>query len=92
MVGFAATKRVLADEMFAVMDRDAPFFRACGGEIYDAGGPLLRRAQDAGVVREDVDIIDVTKMVAGIANLRTAEPEQIQRIVAIALDGLRPPA
>jgi AcrR family transcriptional regulator len=91
VVGFAATKRVLADEMFAVMDRDAPFFRSCGGAIYNAGEPLLRRAQEAGVVRADVDIIDVTKMVAGIANLRTVGPEQIQRIVGIALDGLRPP-
>jgi AcrR family transcriptional regulator len=92
VVGFAATKRVLADEMFAVMDRDAPFFRSCGGAIYDAGEPLLRRAQEAGVVRDDVDIVDVTKMVSGIANLRTVGPEQIKRIVGIALDGLRPPA
>jgi AcrR family transcriptional regulator len=92
VVGFASTKRVLADEMFAVMDREAPFFKSCGGAIYDAGEPLLRRAQDAGAVRDDVDIVDVTKMVAGIANLRTVEPEQIRRIVAVALDGLRPPA
>src|SRR6201996_9856688 len=27
VVAFAATKRVLSDEMFAVMDRDAPFFK-----------------------------------------------------------------
>lgn len=31
VVAFAATKRVLADEMFAVMDRDAPFFKSCSG-------------------------------------------------------------
>ena len=52
----------------------------------------LLRAQAAGVAREDVDISDVTKMVAGIAGLRTVGPEQIKRIVAVALDGLRPPA
>jgi len=92
VVAFAATKRVLADEMFAVMDRDAPFFQGCSGVIYDAGEPLLRRAQEAGVVRDDVDINDVTKMVSGIANLRTAPREQIERLVAIALDGLRPVA
>ncbi|MFT3864537.1 MAG: helix-turn-helix domain-containing protein [Solirubrobacterales bacterium] len=90
VVNFAATKRVLADEMFSVMDRDAPFFKSCGGAIYDAGEPLLRRAQEAGVVRDDVDISDVTKMVSGIAGLRTVEPEQIERLVAIAIDGLRP--
>jgi AcrR family transcriptional regulator len=91
VVAFAATKRVLADEMFAVMDRDAPFFKSCSGGIYDAGEPLLRRAQEAGAVRDDVDISDVTKMVSGIAGLRTVPPDQIKRIVSVALDGLRPP-
>ncbi len=90
LVSFASTKRVLADEMFAVMDRDAVVFRTCSGAIYDAGEPLLQRAQEAGVVRDDVDISDVTKMVAGIAGLRTVGPEGIRRIVGIALDGLHP--
>lgn len=90
VVHFAATKRILADEMFAALDRDAPFFRSCSGAIYDAGEPLLKRAQDAGVVRDDVNISDVTKMVAGISGLRTVGPEQIERLVTIAIDGLRP--
>jgi AcrR family transcriptional regulator len=92
VVHFAATKRILADEMFAVLDRDAPFFKSCSGAIYDVGEPLLRRAQDAGVVRGDVDITDVTKMVSGIAGLRTVDTPQVERLVKIALDGLRPGA
>lgn len=90
MVGFAATKRVLADEMFAYLDRDAPVFKSCSGAIYDAAEPLLKRAQEAGEVRDDVDISDVTKMVSGIAGLRTVDRPQVERLVAIALDGLRP--
>jgi AcrR family transcriptional regulator len=89
-VSFAATKRALAEEMFAYLDRDAPVFKSCGGAIYGAGEPLLQRAQAAGEVRADVDISDVTKMISGIAGLRRTEPEQIERLVAIALDGLRP--
>ena len=89
-VAFAATKRALAEEMFAHLDRDAPVFKGCGGAIYGAGEPLLQRAQAAGEVRDDVDISDVTKMIIGIAGLRRTEPEQIERLVAIALDGLRP--
>jgi AcrR family transcriptional regulator len=91
MVGFAATKRVLADEMFAYLDRGAPVFKSCSGAIYDAAEPLLKRAQAAGEVRDDVDITDVTKMVSGIAGLRTVERDQVERLVGIALDGLRPP-
>jgi AcrR family transcriptional regulator len=92
LVGFAATKRVLADEMFAFLDRDAPVFKSCSGAIYDAAEPLLKRAQEAGEVRDDIDIGDVTKMVSGIAGLRTVERPQVERLVGIALDGLRPVA
>ena len=89
-VSFAATKRALAEEMFAYLDRDAPVFKGCRSAIYGAGEPLLQRAQAAGEVRDDVDISDVTKMISGIAGLPRTEPEQIERLVAIALDGLRP--
>ena len=92
LVGFAATKRVLADEMFAYLDRGAPVFKSCSGAIYDAAEPLLKRAQEAGEVRDDVDILDVTKMVSGIAGLRTVERDQVERLVGIDLDGLRPTA
>ena len=92
LVGFAATKRVLADEMLTLLDRDAPVFKNCSGAIYDAAEPLLKRAQAAGEVRDDVDITEITKMVSGIASLRTVERPQVERLVGIALDGLRPPA
>jgi AcrR family transcriptional regulator len=90
LVGFAATKRVLADEMFAYLDRGAPVFKSCSDAIYAAAEPLLKRAQEAGEVRADVDITDVTKMVSGIAGLRTVERPDVERLVGIALDGLRP--
>ncbi len=88
-VGFAATKRALAEDMLAYIDRDAEVFTACGGAIFAAGEPLLKRAQEAGAVRPDADIADVTKMVSGIAAIRTADAAQIDRILSVALDGLR---
>jgi AcrR family transcriptional regulator len=88
-VGFAATKRALAEELVAYVDRDSPVFYFCVNAIYGAGEDLLKRAQEAGAVRADVDISDVTKMVSGIAAIRTADAEQIDRILGLALDGLR---
>ncbi len=88
-VGFAAKKRALAEELFAYVDRDSPVFSSCANAIYGAGEDLLKRAQAAGAVRADVDISDVTKMVGGIAAIRTADAEQIDRILGLALDGLR---
>jgi AcrR family transcriptional regulator len=88
-VGFAATKRALAEELVAYVDRDSPVFNSCANAIYGAGEDLLKRAQEAGAVRSDVDISDVTKLVSGIAAIRTADAGQIDRILGLALDGLR---
>jgi AcrR family transcriptional regulator len=88
-VRYAATKRALADEMMATMDQDAAVFVACRTAITAAGDLLLRRAQEAGVVRPDTNFTDVGRMVSGIAAIRTADPGQIERILDVALDGLR---
>jgi AcrR family transcriptional regulator len=88
-VRFAATKRALAAELIAYIDEDAEVFRSCGASVYTAGQSLLERAQRAGVVRSDTNFTDVGKLVGGIAVIRTPEPEQIERILDMALDGLR---
>jgi hypothetical protein len=54
-----------------------------------AGEPLLRRAQDAGIVRPDVTIDEVVRMVGGIAKIPADDPAIVQRLLAVALDGLR---
>jgi AcrR family transcriptional regulator len=88
-VGFANTKRALAKELLETMDQDAEVFAACRGAIMSAGTLLLGRAQDAGAVRRDVAFLDVARMVSGIAAIPIAEPGQIDRILDVALDGLR---
>jgi hypothetical protein len=64
-------------------------FRECRAPLYAAGEPLLERAQDAGVVRGDVDLSDVLYMLGGITRMPACDSAQIERIVQIALDGLR---
>jgi AcrR family transcriptional regulator len=88
-VRYAATKRALADEMLNTIDAEAPVFVSCRAAITEAGDMLLRRAQDAGEARTDTNFTDVGRMVAGIASIRTADPGQIDRILDMALDGLR---
>jgi AcrR family transcriptional regulator len=88
-VRFAATKRALADEMLNTMDAEAPVFVSCRTAITEAGDMLLQRAQAAGEVRKDTNFTDVGRMVSGIASIRTADPGQIERILDVALDGLR---
>jgi AcrR family transcriptional regulator len=88
-VGYMATKQALAAELLDYVSRDAPLFMTCRSSIQAAGRPLLERAQQAGVVRPDADLGEIIQMVGGIAKIQGAGPEQIDRILGIALDGLR---
>jgi AcrR family transcriptional regulator len=89
LVGYLATKQALVHELLEYVDRDAPLFSTCRETLFDAGQPLLERAQQAGAVRSDTDLWEVIQMIGGIAKIPGAAPEQIDHIVGIALDGLR---
>jgi AcrR family transcriptional regulator len=88
-IGYIATKQALAAELLNYLDHDASLFKVCRAALFEAGEPLLERAQDAGVVRPDVNIAEVMQMVIGIGKLPATEPGQIEHILRIALDGLR---
>jgi len=89
MIGYLTTKRALNEELSNYLDPDAPLFRQCRGALYAAGEPLLARAQEAGVVRADVEFPDVLQIVVGITKIPAADPGQVQRVLGVALDGLR---
>jgi AcrR family transcriptional regulator len=89
VVGYLVTKQALAQELLDYVDRDAPLFRSCRTALFDAGEPLLERAQRAQVVRADTNLADVIQLVGGIAKIPATEPGQTERILSIALDGLR---
>jgi AcrR family transcriptional regulator len=88
-IAYLATKRALAHELLNYLDQDASLFRVCRASLFESAEPLLVRAQEAGVVRPDVNISDVMQMVIGIGKLPTAEPGQVEHILRVALDGLR---
>ena len=87
-VGFAATKRAIAQEMLATIDTDAEVFRTCRVAITTAGESLLERAQKTGAVRADATFSDIARLLGGIASIQS-DPEQIERILDLVLDGLR---
>jgi AcrR family transcriptional regulator len=87
-VGFAATKRAIAQEMLATIGSDAVVFRTCRGAIATAGDSLLGRAQAAGAARADANFTDIGRLLGGISSIQ-ADPEQIERILDIVIDGLR---
>jgi AcrR family transcriptional regulator len=87
-VGFAATKRAL-NEALMETDPNSDVLLTCRTAITGAGTELVERAQRSGVVRSDTNFMDVVRMVGAIALVPTEDPEQKQRLLELALDGLR---
>jgi len=88
-VGYLATKQALAEQLLEYLDRDAAFFRGCRAAFQTAGEPLFEHAQAAGVVRSDATFGDTIQMVSAVAKIPGIAPEQVDRILDMALDGLR---
>ncbi len=88
-IAYIGTKHALAAELQNYLDLDAPLFQLCRTSLFEAGEPLLKNAQEAGLVRPDVSIGDVIQMVVGIAKIPSRDPELNEHILRVALDGLR---
>ncbi|UTI66071.1 TetR/AcrR family transcriptional regulator [Paraconexibacter antarcticus] len=88
LVAYIGTKRALAAELMNYLDTDAALFATSRECLWSAGEPLLVRAQEAGVVRRDITIGELIQLVVGIVKIATA-PEQVDRLLGVALDGLR---
>ncbi|WP_251095794.1 TetR/AcrR family transcriptional regulator [Streptomyces sp. Caat 7-52] len=83
--GYMVTKRAVRE----ALDGESDIFQACRESMYAAGGPLLERAQRAGAARADMDFGDLLRMVAGITATVFDDDAQRDRVLAIALDGVR---
>ncbi|GAA1361492.1 TetR/AcrR family transcriptional regulator [Streptomyces beijiangensis] len=84
-VEYTVTKRAVREGL----NGESGIFVSCRVSMMGAGEPLLRRAQDSGEARTDVDFDDLLRMIAGIAATTFPTAEQRDRVVGIALDGVR---
>ncbi|MFC5500898.1 TetR/AcrR family transcriptional regulator [Lysinimonas soli] len=84
-VEYANTKKALIEGL----NKESEVLKQCRVVLYGAGEPVLRRAQAAGAARSDTDITDVVHMVSGIAGVTYADDAQRERVLLMAIDGLR---
>ena len=84
-VGYGATKRAIYESL----NRDSEMFSTAREAMYEAGEPLLVRAQEAGEARADISFDDVLRMVSGLTAAGFVDDQQRERVLAIALDGVR---
>jgi AcrR family transcriptional regulator len=73
----------------------SPELREARGRIAAPFGELLRRAQQAGVVREDLEPVDVLFLVTAAGHAQPCQlqiPDLWRRYLGVILDGMRPAA
>jgi AcrR family transcriptional regulator len=88
-VRYARSKRTFLNELREAFEKN-PDLKSANRERVDAVTDLVvRRAQEAGVVRTDVDGADVTQLISPMCTSPTITDEQTARLLPMILDGLR---
>jgi AcrR family transcriptional regulator len=87
--GYAATKRVLLQEIMDVAGREPTVLSYSRPIISSAAELVIGNAQRAGVARSDIEVSDVTRLVGGCTMMPGADAQQQRRMLQLVLDGLR---
>jgi AcrR family transcriptional regulator len=88
-VRYAQSKRNFLNELREAFEKN-PGMRLSARERIDAAtDQVIRRAQDAGAMRADLDGSDVVQLLAPMCTSATITPDQMARLLPMILDGLR---
>lgn len=92
LANYLVTKRGLANALVAAAGKNAEVISACSQTIRATAQRLLTRAQEAGAIREDLEVTEVMMLIHGIVVATERAPEQADRVLSLMLDGLRGPS
>jgi AcrR family transcriptional regulator len=90
-VRYAMGKKRFMNELHEAFEKDPALRSASRERIEGALGVVLTRAQNAGVVRTDVDASDVMQLIGSMCMSATLTTDQSERLLVMIEDGLRPP-
>jgi AcrR family transcriptional regulator len=87
---FAARGRSLGAAVMAAKHVPGTTISAANIAMHQAGGVLLLRAQEAGHIRTDVQLLDVIRLVYGIAlvNEQASDPDGANRMLDLVIAGI----
>ena len=91
-VRYAMGKKRFLNELHEAFEKNPELRVASRERIEGALGIVLVRAQEAGVVRTDVDAPDLMQLLGSMCMSVTLTPEQSERLLVMIQDGLRPQA
>jgi AcrR family transcriptional regulator len=86
---YSKGKRTFLSELHEAFDRNPQLRIKARERIDEALGLVLRRAQAAGAVRQDVDGADVMQLISSMCINATLSEGQGERLLGVILDGLR---
>ncbi|MEV4436956.1 helix-turn-helix domain-containing protein [Streptomyces sp. NPDC049585] len=92
IVTHASTYRGLSRALMAAQSDKASAMTRCSLPMREAGSALLARAQQAGAISPDVDIVDVMQLTNAIAlavEQSPDDPELADRLLTLTLRGLK---
>jgi AcrR family transcriptional regulator len=88
---YARSKRTFLNELHEAFDKNPELKVASRERITAALDSVLIRAQQAGAARADIDGSDLMQLVSSMCTSATLSEGQGERLLAVILDGLRPP-
>ena len=88
-VEYATTKRALFHELVEAIGRDSELLTHSRGVIERSANSILGRAQEAGVIRTDIEFGDVLRLAGGCTMMPGSTEEQRKRMMRVIIDGLR---
>ncbi|HLH47614.1 MAG TPA: TetR/AcrR family transcriptional regulator [Acidimicrobiales bacterium] len=89
-VDYTRAKRTLLSELHEAFEKNPDLKSVSRERIGAACDRVLRRAQEAGVARDDITGEDLMQLVSPMCMSATLTGDQGDRLVAVILDGLRP--
>ena len=93
-VRYARTKQTLLSELQQAFEKNPDLRTDMAERVQQAAQLVVGRAQEAGLVRDDVDGRDLMEMLGPMCSNARLSADQGERLLAVLLDGLRaqPPA
>jgi AcrR family transcriptional regulator len=89
---YAQGKRTFLNELHEAFDKHPDLRLRSKERIDDAMDRIVRRAQDAGVIRTDVNGAELMQLVSPMCVSPTLSEDQSRRLLNMILDGLRYPS
>jgi AcrR family transcriptional regulator len=88
-VKYGQSKRVFLTELHEAFEKNPDLALSSREKIGAAVSSVLRRAQEAGVARTDIDQADLMQLIGGMCMARNASFAQNERLLGLVLDGIR---